>query len=75
VSDLNLCKNHKQEWKHSEYSEGNCDYCKIEKELQTTKQALEVATDALEKLCTIHNKSRIDKVKAEIAKILGERDE
>lgn len=25
---LELCENHKQEWKQSHYAEHNCDYCK-----------------------------------------------
>jgi hypothetical protein len=31
--NLALCKDHKQEWKQSEYAEHNCDYCKLEREL------------------------------------------
>lgn len=27
VTNLHLCRNHKQEWKQSEYSKHNCDYC------------------------------------------------
>jgi len=27
MSHLNLCKDHKQEWKQSEYAKENCNYC------------------------------------------------
>ena len=29
LSELKLCKDHKQECKHSEYAMHNCDYCKL----------------------------------------------
>lgn len=32
--NLDLCKDHKQEWKQSHYAEHNCDYCKLEKQLE-----------------------------------------
>lgn len=38
--NLKLCLGHKQEETHSHYSEHNCDYCKLKKELETTKNRL-----------------------------------
>lgn len=29
---LQLCFNHRQEWRMSHYAEHNCDYCKLEKQ-------------------------------------------
>lgn len=40
MKDLHLCKDHKQEWKRSEYDKNNCDYCKLEKERDELKKAL-----------------------------------
>lgn len=37
-SRLNLCFKHRQERNHSHFSEGNCDYCKLLKELETLKE-------------------------------------
>lgn len=31
-ANLNLCKEHKQEWKRSEYDRHNCDHCRLQKE-------------------------------------------
>lgn len=38
---LNLCKDHKQEWKQSEYDSNNCDYCKIEKSFTQAEKRLQ----------------------------------
>lgn len=34
MKNLELCKGHKQEWKQSHYAEHNCDYCKLEKQIE-----------------------------------------
>lgn len=34
---LNLCAKHQQEQNHSHYSEKNCDYCKLLKQLEGSK--------------------------------------
>lgn len=38
--NLNLCLDHKQEWKQSHYAKENCDYCKLQKQLDTAMQAI-----------------------------------
>lgn len=37
MNNLNLCKDHKQEWKQSEYAKENCDYCKLLEEIEKLK--------------------------------------
>lgn len=36
--NLHLCARHQQEAKHSHYAEHNCDYCKLEKQLEAAYQ-------------------------------------
>jgi hypothetical protein len=36
--NLNLCKKHQQERNFSHYSEKNCHYCQLQKELELCKQ-------------------------------------
>lgn len=41
-SHLDLCINHKQEWKHSHFAEHNCDYCKALEVIKALTQRLEM---------------------------------
>ena len=39
--NLNLCKRHKQEVNQSEYSEQNCDHCKLQRKYKILREALD----------------------------------
>ena len=40
MNNLNLCLDHKQEWKQSHYASHNCDHCKLQKENEELKHLL-----------------------------------
>lgn len=42
---LDLCVNHKQEWKHSHFAEHNCDYCKALEVIKSMTMRLEWLND------------------------------
>ena len=49
---LCLCKEHRQEWKQSQYDSINCDYCKLVKEVERLQREIRVLRQYGNKDCT-----------------------
>jgi ribosomal protein L34E len=52
---LDLCADHKQEWKQSEYAKHNCDYCKLEIKLLVAEKK---NAELLSSMKDIHENAR-----------------